>query len=57
MKIKITPMMIIFGLGIITGLVLIFSGVFGVGGALIGGCTAGFIATIKNSPQQEDQEN
>ena len=57
MKKKITPMMIILGLGIITGVVLNFSGVFVIGGALIGGCTAGFVATIKNRPQQEDQEN
>ena len=56
MKKKITPIMIVFGLGIITGVVLNFLGVFVIGGALIGGCTAGLIATIKNRPQQEDKE-
>ena len=51
-----TPIMIVFGLGIIIGFVLNFLGVFVIGGALIGGCTAGLIATIKNRPQQEDKE-
>ena len=57
MKKKITPIMIVFGLGIITGFALSFLGVFVIGGALIGGCTAGLVATIKNRPQQEDKEN
>ena len=57
MKKKITPIMIVFGLGIITGFALNFLGVFVIGGALIGGCTAGLVATIKNRPQQEDKEN
>ena len=56
MQKKITPIMIVFGLGIIIGFVLNFLGVFVIGGALIGGCTAGLIATIKNRPQQEDKE-
>ena len=56
MKKKITPIMIVFGLGIITGFVLNFLGIFVIGGALIGGCTAGLVATIKNRPQQEDKE-
>lgn len=56
MKKKITPIMIVFGLGIIIGIVLNFLGVFVIGSGLIGGCTAGFIATIKNRPQQEDKE-
>ena len=56
MKKKITPIMIVFGLGIVIGFVLNFLGVFVIGGALIGGCTAGLIATIKNRPQQEDKE-
>lgn len=57
MKKKITPIMIVFGLGIITGFVLNFLGVFMIGGAMIGGCAAGLVATIKNRPQQEDKEN
>ena len=48
--------MLIWGLGFITGVVLNFLGVFVIGGALIGGCTAGFVATVKNRPQQEDKE-
>ena len=56
MKKNTTPIMIAFGLGIITGFVLNFLGVFVIGGALIGGCTAGLVATIKNRPQQEDKE-
>ena len=56
MKKKTTPIMIVFGLGIVIGFVLNFLGVFVIGGALIGGCTAGLIATIKNRPQQEDKE-
>ena len=54
---KITPIMIVFGFGIITGFVLNFSGVYVIGGGLIGGCTAGLIATIKNRTQQEDKDN
>jgi phosphate/sulfate permease len=42
---------------IIMAAVFNFLGVFVIGGALIGGCTAGLIATIKNRPQQEDNEN
>ena len=56
MKKNTTPIMIVFGLGIIIGFVLNFLGVFVIGGALIGGCTAGLMATIKNRPQQEDKE-
>ena len=56
MKKKITPIMIVFGLGIITGFVLNFLGVFVIGGGLIGGCTAGLVATLKNRAQQEDKE-
>ena len=56
MKKNSTLIMIVFGLGIIAGFVLTFLGVFVIGGALIGGCTAGLIATIKNRPQQEDKE-
>ena len=56
MKMNTTPIMIVLGLGIIIGFVLNFRGVFVIGGALIGGCTAGLIATIKNKPQQEDEE-
>ena len=53
---KNTPIMIFFGLGIITGFVLNFSGVFVIGSALIGGCTAGLFSTMKNRSQQEDTE-
>ena len=56
MQKKITPIMIVFGLGIITGFVLNFLGVFVIGGGLIGGCTAGLVATLKNRAQQEDKE-
>ena len=55
MKKKTTPIMIVFGLGIITGFVLNYLGFFVIGGALIGGCSAGLCATIKNGPQQEDK--
>lgn len=57
MKKKITPIMIVFGLGIITGFVFNILGAFVIGGGLIGGCTAGLVATIKNRSQQENKEN
>ena len=56
MKKKTTPIMIVFGLGIITGFVLNYLGIFVIGGALIGGCTAGLCVTIKNGAQKEDKE-
>ncbi len=56
MKKKITPIMIVFGLGIITGFVFNLLGIFVIGGGLIGGCSAGLVATIRNRLQQEDKE-
>ena len=56
MKKKITPIMIVFGLGIITGFVFKLLGIFVIGGGLIGGCSAGLVATIRNRLQQEDKE-
>lgn len=55
MKKKITPLMIFLGLGIITGFVIVLLNINVIGGALIGGCTAALVATIKNRLQQEDK--